>query len=1130
MESEVVRDPDPREDEASSDVPSGPPLRTITFLCTDIEGSTQLWDEQPDAMREALARHDALLSDAVRAHDGQIFKTTGDGAYATMPGVADAIRAAVHAAHALAAEPWDTTGPLAVRMSIHTGEVQERDGDYYGPALNRTSRLMAASHGGQILLTSASAALVRDELDPDFELLDLGLHRLRGIAAPEHVYQLRVPGLRADFPPLQTIDTFPAGISGVRSSFSRGDIPLAGRSRELDRLARVWRQAAEGTAHLVLLSGEAGIGKTRLVGELTTQVEAERGAVLYGRCDEDSVVPYQPFVEALQPYVAATPAASLHQRLHGLERDLTRLFPELAGRILDHPLPAVSDPEAERFRLFEAVGLLVSGIAAVGSAVLVVDDLHWADRPTLQLLRHVVRSASDAPLLVVLAYREADLADDREAGDLVVDLQRDATTERITLQGLPEVDVATMLGAIAGHDVAPPLARTLHHETGGNPFFLSELMRNLLETEPSIAASRGEDADLVLGDLSLPQSVRDVVTRRVQRLPEPVGEVLAVAAVMGREFAAAPLVTASARSPDEVLGALDLAKAAGIVDEQGDQFGTYRFSHDLVCQVLYATLGTARAAQLHARVGAALEGEPSSKASPAVLAEHYSHALVLGEAPKALHYMTAAGHEAATNLAFEDAVAHFEQAVALVDQYFPDDDVRRAALLIDLAEVLVFVDEAAGVTAALRAVEAARAGGSAEQLGRAVAVFAEPLTSVLKYPGLVDELFAEAQQALDDEHPALRARLIAIEAFKHSAYQLPGRGADGSTLAAQAVRLAREAAHAPTLTAALFARATSLESTPLIDERRALGEELVELGRAGGSRAPMATTQGLRVLAGVHLELGDAHALDSAIAELGRTGEQARWLPALVFEAQWRATQALLEGRFDDVRSHWGVMRRYSRAYRAVSGMEAQQGYYLARERGELAPLVDALDAIAEEVTDSLYVPAMLAVARLETGDQAGARRILDTIGPDDLRRAEHENALGAALALLSEVAAATSATEHAALLHDMLEPFAGRIVATVIGLACLGAADRYRGMLCTTLERWDDAEEHLSRAVAVEERIRGRALLVRTRCAHAELLRARGRPSDTDAAIGLLTGVVDEARDLGMAQLRERAMRLLAR
>ena len=222
-------------------------------------------------------------------------------------------------------------------------------------------------------------------------------------------------------------------------------------------------------------------------------------------------------------------------------------------------------------------------------------------------------------------------------------------------------------------------------------------------------------------------------------------------------------------------------------------------------------------------------------------------------------------------------------------------------------------------------------------------------------------------------------------------------------------------------------------------------------------------------------------------------------------------------------------MRRYARAYRAVAGIEAQQAYYLAREEGALGALVGPLEQLAAESSESLYVPAMLAVAQLDAADEDAALHGLESLTADDLRRSGTESAGGAVLALLAEVAASGGSKSHAAVLYELLDPFAGRLLATVIGLACLGAAERYQGMLSTTLELWDDAEAHFERALELEQRIRGHALVPRTRYWQAQFLRARARPGDDRTARAILSEVAKDTRELGMRRLSEQTERLLA-
>ena len=238
----------------SSSLPTG----TVTFLFTDLEGSTRLWDEHPEAMKSALARHDELLRAAVESHGGHVVKTTGDGLHAAFGTADDAVAAAVAGQRALA----DVEGPegaLRVRMGVHTGAATHRDGDYFGTAVNRAARLAAAAHGGQVLVSLATGELLGDSIADGASLLDLGEHRLRDLSRPERVFQLRAPGLGEDFPPLRTLDAYAGNLPLQLTSF-------VGRDDELDRVAK-----ALDEARLVTLIGVGGVGKTRLA----TQVAAE---------------------------------------------------------------------------------------------------------------------------------------------------------------------------------------------------------------------------------------------------------------------------------------------------------------------------------------------------------------------------------------------------------------------------------------------------------------------------------------------------------------------------------------------------------------------------------------------------------------------------------------------------------------------------------------------------------------------------------------------------------------------------------------------------------------------------------------------------------------------------------------
>ncbi|HXY95124.1 MAG TPA: adenylate/guanylate cyclase domain-containing protein [Acidimicrobiia bacterium] len=239
-----------------TDLPTG----TVTFLFTDLEGSTRLWEEHPQPMPGAMARHDEILRDAVESHGGHVVKTTGDGFHAAFADASAAVTAAVAAERALACEPWDLPGPLRVRMGLHTCHADVRDGDYYGSAVNRAARLMSAAHGGQIVVSLATEELTRDTLTDEVELADLGEHRLRDLSRPERVFEVRAPGLDTGFPALQTLDAYPTNLPLQLSSF-------VGRETELAAIAEAMQQS-----RLVTVTGVGGVGKTRLAIQLAAEV------------------------------------------------------------------------------------------------------------------------------------------------------------------------------------------------------------------------------------------------------------------------------------------------------------------------------------------------------------------------------------------------------------------------------------------------------------------------------------------------------------------------------------------------------------------------------------------------------------------------------------------------------------------------------------------------------------------------------------------------------------------------------------------------------------------------------------------------------------------------------------------
>lgn len=669
--------------------------RAVTFLLTDIEGSTAAWEAEAGAMAAALARHDELIEHVVTSRGGRLIKTRGEGdaTFSVFERPSAAASAAVELQDAIAHEPWALRQPIRVRVALHTGEVELRDGDYFGRAVNRVARLRSLAEGGQILCSGATAELVIDSLADDVVLTDLGMRQLRNLARPEHVFELRLE--TAERRPQQAAAETPMERPGLPAVLV-GPGPFVGRGRELEGLLSAWQGALTGGVRTVLIAGEPGVGKTRLAGEWSQRAYEMGAVVLYGRCDEDLGAPYQPFAEALRALVPCMGAERL-RGLRGVEA-LLPLAPGLADVVPDLAPPAHADPDTERYALFDAAVALLEIASASAPVLLILDDLHWAAKPTLLLLRHLLRFGDHARVQIVGTYRSTDLDRSHPLAAMLADLHRDGTANRLNLGGLDEDDVTTYVTE-AGYD-DEELAHALASVTGGNPFFLIEALRHV------------DESGGVWDQSTLPQGVREAVSRRLSRLPTETNKALATAAVVGSRFA---LELVEQVVGDDLVDAFDEARRAGIVIEEPG--GNYRFNHAIVRQSLLAELASVRRMRLHQRIAATLETLPGADDELlAELAHHYFECAWAGNAAKAVFYCRRAADQAMSRLAYEGAADLYHRALHALeelDDELPDRDDQTAELLVARCEALLAagdVSSAAGAVTQLQAstVESAR--------------------------------------------------------------------------------------------------------------------------------------------------------------------------------------------------------------------------------------------------------------------------------------------------------------------------------------------------------------------------------------------------------------------------------------
>ncbi|PYQ48216.1 MAG: hypothetical protein DMF78_21800, partial [Acidobacteria bacterium] len=444
-------------------------------------------------------------------------------------------------------------------------------------------------------------------------------------------------------------------------------VEFVGRDAELAQMRDVWERATSGRHQLLLVAGEPGIGKTRLALEFARRRAPEGSTVLVGYSDEESLVPYQPFVESLTWYVRHCPEADLRAQLAliGGGAELGAFVPELRHRMPDLPSPLAMDAEGQRFRLFEAVAAMLTAASRARPVLLTFDDLHWADKPTLLLLRHVMRSARPASFAIVATYRESELGRTHPLAEMLITLRREPGVTRLALRGLDIAQVTSLVDSIVGPDAPPPLPRVVMDSTDGNPFFATEVLLHLKETGAIARLGGITGRSVEAADLGLSEGIKEVLGRRLSRLSDACNRALGVASIIGREFDAA-LLEAVAELPDiELVGALEEATRAQLVSESKEAGGRFEFRHALIRETLYSELSSPRRVRLHRRVADAIERLARNRPDLplAELAYHFSQAAAAGAADKAIDYATRSGDRAADGLAHEDAARLFDLAL-----------------------------------------------------------------------------------------------------------------------------------------------------------------------------------------------------------------------------------------------------------------------------------------------------------------------------------------------------------------------------------------------------------------------------------------------------------------------------------
>ena len=995
-------------------------VELATILLTDLVGSTRLATSvgpvRADELRE---EHFDLLRDALASSSGREVKNTGDGLMVAFASASAAVECAVSMQQLFERRYRGADQTLHVRIGLGAGESTVRDGDYFGMPSIEAARLCAEAPTDGILV-SAGVKMFAGRCE-GVEFRSAGHLQLKGFPDPVEAFSVSWAPLSEEAREAGELGRWPL------PALLRSAPPMAyvGRVQERATLEKAMAHARSGQRHVVLLSGEPGIGKTRLSSYLAHRAHAEGFAVCWGACSEELAVPYEPWIEVCTQLVENAPKELLAEHVEHHGGELGRLARNLRGRVDGLAEPQSSDPETERYLLFNSVAGVLGDVAQQTPLCVVLDDLHWADSQSLVLLKHVLRASGQRAMQLIATYRDSDLGKDHPLTGVLADLRSSQDVQRIALQGLGADEVSQFMSAVAGHELdadALGLAREIAGETDGNPLFVGEMLRSLVESGRLLYDEETERWSVDRpGPLELPESVREVIARRVARLGDEARELLTLAAVVGRSFEVELLLHMASVTESELLDRLEAAVAASLLEEATDGSGRFRFVHALVNQTLYESLGQTRRARVHRRVAEALEDLYGADSDERVgeLALHWRLASIAGEQRKAAHYAARAGRHALEGLAPAEAVKLFD-ALELLG---PVEDAERCRSLIGLGRAQQLAGDASYRETLL---DASRVASTLEDGGLAADAALANTRGFTSAIGELDEPRVDAiERALqldDRSDPGRRPQLLALESqellYEHDRTRR-------QALATEAIALSGEIGD-PRVRARVLQHAfNGLWSPDMVAVRADLAEDLVASAQATEDRA--LEFWAYYLLLQVLLETGDfirAQRVRDRVQELAAAlGQPTLSWVADVTVASWAQVrgdfrtaerlgkQALEVGHAagqPDALQVYGEQRALIRVYQ---GRGDDQLIELSRQAAKAHPRMAVWEASTAHY-ESRFGSTGAAAAILENAVETR----LEQVGWDELRLV--------ALAFYADVAARLHSLEGAALTNELLTPW----------------------------------------------------------------------------------------------------------
>jgi DNA-binding winged helix-turn-helix (wHTH) protein len=878
--------------------------------------------------------------------------------------------------------------------------------------------------------------------------------------------------------------------------------PYVGRERELAEIEIALAEAQAGRPRLTFLAGEAGIGKTRTAEELLARARIQGCAGIISRCHEGDGAPaFWPWEQIVRSSVELCMRSG---QSAGIEQILSVLGPLLSnapGRTTGAtPSLTTNDPQAPRFRLFDAVARLLERASERQPLVIVIDDLHRADPASVQLLAFVIRELREAQVLIVGTYRDAELPSQGAAGHVFASLIREPRARVLVLAALTVQDVARYLAAVQPrHAEHSDLPTALHDRSGGNPFFLTQLV-HLMGT------GEGSHSDATPSHLPLTRGVRHAIAAQIANFPESTRKILVAASVIGREFNLNELSAALAIPIDAVLSAMDVAREGKLVAELLGRPRTLRFVHVLLRDALYDGIEAPERCALHRAFAEAIERLASADLDSRApeLAYHFLNAAPLSGGAGAIRYSIRAGRRAALQLAFEDAARHYRTAIDLIGSDSGATALERCDLLLALGEAELRAGERDASRITLnRVAEIARSVPSFEVLARAALGLSPGLFAI--EGGVVDplliSLLEEAIAGLGTADSSLRASLLARLAI---ALVWSNAEERRESLTQEAIAVARRVGDPETLGLALIARHGVTWPPERLAERRSVLDELECCAEDARSDTLLLLHRVLEIA--LHFELGDVELAYRKIDAFARTADYRRDPHARWYVELFACVRASIEGRNADSAEHARLFLEHGRRVADVNAVEAYGAQLVARcwDDGRPETLIPGLQEMVLTYPTLFAWKGALALSYFYAGRTSDARREYTELASEGFHNVPWNETGGITLSFLAELAALFEERSHAKVLYERLQPASSHFIVVAFAAAFRGSIARPLALLSATLGRDADAETHFEFAIQQNARVGAPFFVAQTQYDYARFLLRRGAPEDRARAESL--------------------------